>query len=155
MYQSGRMNPSNFQCEKLQTFEGDLVTKQDNLKGSTRNTHFPLSGCLRLEEEIKNTYLTMKGRTVQDILGMQICEVATRLCKEQRRKKGEVLRGSLGNDRNKGSPSDEEEGSQSQNTALLECQEVEKCEGSKQLGTAKRRGKCGKEVLSECWQMVT
>lgn len=63
-----QVNPCNFQCEKLQTFEGDLVTKQDNLKGSIRNTRFPLLGCLSLEEEIKNTYLTTKGRTVRDIL---------------------------------------------------------------------------------------
>lgn len=86
---------------------------------------------------------------------MQICEVATRLRKEQRQKKGEGLRVSPGNDGHQGSPSDEEEGGQSQNTASLECQEVEKCEGSKQLGTAKRRGKRGKEVLSDCWQMAT
>lgn len=43
-----------------------MITKQDNLKGS--ETLVPLSGCLKLEEEIKIKHISdIEGRTMQNI----------------------------------------------------------------------------------------
>lgn len=57
---------ATFRYEKIPKFKVVMITKQDNLKGS--ETLVPLSGCLKLEEEIKIKYISdIEGRIMQDI----------------------------------------------------------------------------------------